>query len=717
MKSKKKLFISLFLVFVMLTLASSPVFSAGIQEEIAPSTVVDDNLSALPTIDSTTIDILSLNKNECMISEYVHAKDFNEASHVSRLVDEETLDTYVFLNSDGSKSVYYMDENVKYLDKNGNVQEKDISLVSKTNGYGIVRNEFDLHIPTAASSGINMSYKGYDVKIIPQTTVKTASAKIVDDSVVYDSFFGANTSLKYTPMLSGLKEDVIMKSYIPNASFSFILDTDGLGLYNDKGEYYLAESQSSKAVFNLGKVIIYDAIGKPGYGTMTVTTITEGQKYMLSLSAPEEFLADPATVYPVTIDPTLKVYDITNTSGKIEDAVLFSGKPSSNYGNYNYLSIGYVDSTYGVGRVAVKLPGLYNSSQYINANADYISSVKFYCWDTSGNSAQQVNLYRLTGSAWDENTVTNNTNMSYSTTPNLGTTMSNAAWTAFDITSLAKAWKTVPGVPANRGFILINSNETSATRKKAPYSSEYSSISKRPYVVMTYAVVNVELSCVNYFDSTFAGNTAAIQNIDYANDFSKYVYSTYFSVGITKDGAASQYDTIADDCTRGTHVACNNTCGTSCGSSHHKNRYRISNQLYNEPRESNHIYVLWTNRNSGTYCDDKNGTHTPSSALAVVYNSRPVIHFLRVYDTLEVQRASMALNLVHETAHTLNMDEAYNDDGHDTAGETHCVMEKFEQSNAYAFYQDVLNGIAHPFCSSCEASMQSHTSNISIPGN
>lgn len=495
MKSKKNIFVSILLLLAIFTLTSSPVFAVDVKDNEALYVESGESLSTSTNItDIVPLDINMLSRSGCMISKYVDAKDFNEASHIERLTKEEDLDTYVFLNSDGSKSIYYMDENVKYIDKNGDVQEKDISLVNTTNGYGITRNEFDLNIPTTASSGIRMTYGGYDVRIIPQTTEKAFPAKIENGSVVYDGFFGTNTSLKYTPMLSGVKEDVIMKAYVPNASFSFILDTDGLELYNKDGKYYLAENESSKAVLNLGKVIIYDAIGKPVYGTMTVTTVTKGQKYKLSLSAPEEFLTDPATVYPVTIDPTLTVSDTVSGDGAIEDTILFSGKPSNNYGDYKYLSIGYVDSTYGVGRVAVKLPGLYNSAQYTNIDSSCITSVKFYCRDSSGNAAQQVNLYRLTGSAWDEDTVTANSSMSYNTTPNLGTTMSSSTWTAFDITALAKAWKTVFGVVANRGFILINSNETSSSCKKAPYSSEYSNSSYSPYVVMTYTTDGVDFA-------------------------------------------------------------------------------------------------------------------------------------------------------------------------------------------------------------------------------
>ncbi len=435
-----------------------------------------------------TIDHPSIAK-ESMISKYVNAEAFNKASHIERLHSEEDLNTYVFLNANGTKSIYYMDENVKYVDKNGDVKEKDISLVSKSDGYGIARNEFDLHIPISATTGISMSYNGYEVKITPQSTARTAPARQAGEAVVYDGFFGSDTVLKYTPMLSGVKEDIILNKYIPNASFSFILETDGLGLYCNENGYYLAESESSKAVLNLGKVIVYDAVGKPEYGTMTVKTVSDKQKYILSLSAPEEFLADSTTVYPVTIDPNLKISDNESGEGAIEDTVLFSGRPTKNYGDYKYLSIGYVDSTYGVGRVAVKLPGLYNSADYNAITASNISSVKFYCWDTTGNSAQMVNLYAITSAAWNENTVTYGDAVTYSTEDNWHKSMPSGAWTDFDITTLVKGWKN-GYYSSDKGFILVNSNETSASYKKAPYSSEATTTTYRPYVVMNYAPSN-----------------------------------------------------------------------------------------------------------------------------------------------------------------------------------------------------------------------------------
>ena len=528
---KHKKFISFLLilctVFSMCSqfLTVFAVDGSGIENEIAEKGNISDyselndiGLSETEAIKPNdallTIDHPSIAK-ESMISKYVNAEAFNKASHVERLHSEEDLNTYVFLNANGTKSIYYMYENVKYVDKNGDVKEKDISLVSKSDGYGIARNEFDLHIPISATSGISVSYNGYEVKITPQSTARTAPARQAGETVVYDGFFGTNTSLVYTPMLSGVKEDIILNKYIPNASFSFILETDGLGLYSNNEGYYLAESESSKAVLRLGKVIIYDAVGKPEYGTMAVKTVTDKQKYILSLSAPEEFLTDPTTVYPVTIDPTLTFSDTATGEGAIEDTVLFSGRPSRNYGDYKYLSIGYVDSTYGAGRVAVKLPGLYNSADYNAITASNITSVKFYCWDTSGNSAQTVNLYRITSAAWNENSVTFGDSVTYSTSQNWGKSMPNGAWTDFDITTLVKGWKN-GSYSADKGFIMVNPNETSSSYKKAPYSSE-TTTSYRPYVVMSYDPGVAPISSGTYYLNSWGTSHFLNNNGDDAN--------------------------------------------------------------------------------------------------------------------------------------------------------------------------------------------------------
>jgi hypothetical protein len=227
-------------------------------------------------------------------------------------------------------------------------------------------------------------------------------------------------------------------------------------------------------------------------------------------------------------------------------------------------------------------------------------------------------------------------------------------------------------------------------------------------------------SYVHYYDSSFASNATLRGNISIANTFADYVYSNYFGIKMNMSASASQYATVLDDCTTGTGNYCTTTsCGSTCNYVHHKNIYTIAQQIYSAPRADNHLYVLWTNRAYGTtYCYTKNGSHTPYEAIAVVIGKKPVIHFLNIYgDTNTQQLACMAVCLVHETAHTLKMNDVYDNEGHDITGETICVMERFDKRTAYEFYQDVLNGVADPFCDSCEQTMIGLTTSTSIKGN
>lgn len=225
---------------------------------------------------------------------------------------------------------------------------------------------------------------------------------------------------------------------------------------------------------------------------------------------------------------------------------------------------------------------------------------------------------------------------------------------------------------------------------------------------------------VNYYDSTFAGNTAMINAIETANSFSSYVYSKYYNLDVIMDGVAIQRETVIDLCEVPFDLGCNNEmCGSDCNVNHHKNGLVISNELFNSPREDNHVYVLWTNRNYGIYCheDKDSGTHTSADWIAVVYGFRPVIHFMTISGNTNVQLACMTTVLVHETAHVLNMPDVSDNPGHDSADSTECVMEPFDSDDAYWFYLQILLGAKDPFCASCDAAMKGNTSNINIPGN
>ncbi len=414
---------------------------------------------------------------------YIDKSDFDEMGHKNRREDLETLNTYVFDNDDGTRTVYMMKENVKYIDKNGNVKEKDITLKREEEGYTLTDSDVELSLPDSPDEGIDVGFSGYTVKLIPQGEEQGIEATLDNNSVIYDGYFGGETSLKYTPLLSGIKEDIILDSYVEDATYEFILETDGLFIYNDDTGYYLADKIKEEASFYLGDIVVYDAIGKPSEGIMTVTVIEEGVKYKLTISASDEFLSDPETVYPVTIDPTITISDSATGSGAIQDAPIFSGYPNKNYGTYLYNRVGTPSSAYGVGRTVVKLTGLLNSAEYKSISANQIESVIFYAKEASGSAAQYINLYPLiSNTTWTESTITWNNVGSYTTSMNCGASMSYGKVAQFDITNMVRAWKG-GGLPANAGFIMMNSNET---KNKCFYSSESSTAANCPYVKMTY---------------------------------------------------------------------------------------------------------------------------------------------------------------------------------------------------------------------------------------
>ncbi len=345
------------------------------------SAPANDSISTIPATTS----------KELIAPRYVDSSQFYNAKHMVRMENQELLNTYVFANYDGTQTVYYMGEDVKFKDKNGEIREKDITLVKNATGFGIVESNIDLQIPTNPESGIDVSYSNHTVTLIPQGTVNTVKGAQNKNTVLYANMFGPETALVYTPTLSGIKEDIILTKYQPNASFDFILQTDGLYLYNSTSGYYLATSKDSLPLFYLGEILVYDAIGKPDIGTMDVTVLEDGNRYLLTVSANESFLSDSTTAYPVVIDPTITVSKSNDGTDYIEDSPIYSARPDKNHGTYTYNRMGTPSSSYGVGRTVVRLNSLISSEAYTQSTASQIYEVKFYTKESSGGSSQFIN--------------------------------------------------------------------------------------------------------------------------------------------------------------------------------------------------------------------------------------------------------------------------------------------------------------------------------------
>ncbi|WP_303804440.1 DNRLRE domain-containing protein [Ruminococcus flavefaciens] len=420
--------------------------------------------------------------NECKLLQYIDVEQFLSSNFEYRVPSYEELNSYAFITESGDKVVYIMDENTKFINSYGEVVEKDLSLLSSEDGFEIAKNDFDLLFPYDLSNGISINYQDCIINMLPCSLSDNTIAEKENGSVIYKAAFDENCSLSYVPLLSGIKENIILSSYEGKTQYDFLIKTNGLSAFYGEDGWYFAPKDNSLEKFKIGNVEIYDAAGKLGTGSLNITQTDNEGEYIVHIFADVEFLTDESTSYPVTIDPSITVSDNTHGSNSIVDASVFSGYPTSNFGGFIYNRVGTNSVTYGIGRTVVKLPGLTNTSAYQGMIADQITDVKFYAKEANGGASQYINVYALNNSSWTESNVTWNNVGSYDTSVNYGAAMINNQWTAFDITNLVKGWKNNID-SADAGFIFINSNESN---DESFCSSEFSTTSSRPYVTVTY---------------------------------------------------------------------------------------------------------------------------------------------------------------------------------------------------------------------------------------
>ena len=85
--------------------------------------------------DETQLKLDSITKDSAILN-YIDAKTLVSGGHVSRCPELESLSSYVFKNSDGTRTAYFMDHPVKYIASDGTVKKIDLTLKEKTTGKG-----------------------------------------------------------------------------------------------------------------------------------------------------------------------------------------------------------------------------------------------------------------------------------------------------------------------------------------------------------------------------------------------------------------------------------------------------------------------------------------------------------------------------------------------------------------------------------------------------
>ena len=338
---------------------------------------------------------------------------FSEAQskgHVYRLREKETdLNTLVFLSDDNTQTMYVYPQAVKYVDANGNIKDKSTALTASGTDLVMADNDVKVRFPQSISQGITVSKEDRSISMMPSTvststrTVPQSSKAGKTNRAIYTDAFGEGVHLEYTATFAGVKEDIILDSYTGKTEFSFIINTNGLyPVKNSNGSVSFYDPSTDAVVAEMMQVYCIDAVNNFAGGDIRITEMKQNQKYVFTVIPDIEFLTSETTVYPVTVDPTITM----DESDTVEDAVIYSGKPTHNYGDHKYATIGYLDSTYQKGEYLVKFPKLAEETFFYSTQ---ITSAYFHIYTASGKSATTtVNAYGFKNE-WNEATVTWNT--------------------------------------------------------------------------------------------------------------------------------------------------------------------------------------------------------------------------------------------------------------------------------------------------------------------
>lgn len=571
MKKKKHLFTVLLLAISLLS-TSIPVYAqengnADNENSTSEESIEEADRNLLKDLKPGDLSLVELSDKELddyEIPEVISVKDIKEKEHANRLFAQETDDySIVFQNKDGSKTMYYFDEPVKYTDENGTVCDKSTKLSeADKDGYAFVsaENDINVYMPEQldGETGIIVKSNEYTIEMSPVDSDKADVSDIIaetqnkydeHDIVEYNDVFGKDTTIEYSAQLNGVKENIILDRYNGKNEFSFDVDTNGLSLKDEDGYFSIVDAEKAEIVGTVSEVILFDSskgentIVPQGYVTGYTAVKNADGGYTITITLDNEWLKNEA-VYPVTIDPTIKLSTSGSGSSKtILDAPLYSKKSTTNFGSYSIGTVGYQDSTYGAGRLIVRFPGLDINATYKSLKANEIESAKLYMYEGTGNSGTSTLQVRYSNqtSGWAE------TKPTYANTSAGGSVMSTTKISksgsyAFDFTKLAVNSKNSKK-DIKKGIVITNTNVTDSSLRRSFYLSEYSSSKPRVVVEwnplvdgMAYVFKTDSDNCLEYSSSTLTESfiqKSTVDNISY--------YINYNQVWVTKKSVSGGY--------------------------------------------------------------------------------------------------------------------------------------------------------------------------------
>ncbi len=654
--------------------------------------------------------------NESDKPEAIREDVIAEMQHVNRLWEQETdLNTIMFQNRDGQKTMYYYGVPVKYNDENGITKDKSNHVIevknkAKHTGYKYQNKANDILtlFPEIINqnNGVVLEKSGTKIELKPFNYIDGENSNInmresaarkeeyanadnrSTDAVIYDNVFGDKTKLRYTPTFMGIKEDIVLEQYTGTNQFCFIISTNGLKLIKeDDGNIYIVDPLTGNKKVNMTSVYVYDSSiiqekNSTCNNNIKIEELVKDNEYRVTIYVDSEFLTDTKTVYPVYVDPSFDILTAgSGTNKTIMDAPIYSGRPTTAHGGNPYNVIGNLGSPYAVGRTLVKFPGLMNNAAFIALFPAQITSVNYFIRENRGVSSPtaSIDAYIFTGGNWTESTVTCSTFNWNSYTCLLDTedfANSNGSWGDFNITYVVKAWK-AGTYNWNTGIILKNQNESSTSYYRSFASTDFGST--LPYVTVTYRAFSATVN--NYYDEGYV--TRDFYNptghISSYLDCSKDAFHQVFNINIGNNIPQS-ITSIADNCpTNGNNI--NNrctclaplfTCDHDTAYYHCKNGWALATKIVDIVTIPAKTFpITWTGHIA---CGGDCIGNYPQSDFGAGCAGKWAIALSIIQSSQALRDLNSKMGAMHELAHCFGADDNDYKNGETCDDEDHCII-------------------------------------------
>ncbi len=408
------------------------------------------------------------------------------------------------LNKDGTITAYLYDEDIFYL-KDNKYEEIDNTLIDKEYYLENKNNSFLTNF-SKNEDLVNIINKDYIFKMKLDTKKNTKLKLKKNKNNVYYTNIIDDIDINYEVLSNKLKESIILKNKdnIPN-KLVFNIDTN---LTLEENNNIIIAKDKDNIIYKIDKPFMLDANNNYNYNS-NYNLKTNKDNYVLTLYLDKTWLKKEEITFPVIIDPTLIVNEVSN----IFDTFIYEGDTNINR-NTDVLKVG-TDSNNKVYRTLLKfnLPIIGTGSTIIDAKINLVSHISDLS-TANDLSHDVINAYKI-NTAWEETTANwitmNDKYDSYveGTTKPLKTIKEgntyNLRTSQINITNLVKKWYTEE---SNYGVILKRNNET--YRGVGSLYSFYSkthnitSTDPKPVLEITYRNQNGLENYMSYESNSFA---------------------------------------------------------------------------------------------------------------------------------------------------------------------------------------------------------------------